>query len=632
MRYKIRIRKSQINSLNLMINERLTKILTLIAFMFIILVLVIIALTPNASSYEISIYDVYPWYFWGLLISSMSIGQVIILKNYFIKTDDRENRFWYMGLFVVLTSIIILLFLTYIRGYPTYGRGDHLTHIGIVKDIIKTGYFDQTNFYPNLHILTASFSEISGSGIVSTANFLSRFFFFISPISMYLFFRIIFRNKNEMKIALVIASSFLFFAYQCIYLAQSPLSFLFLPFILYLYFRRGIAKDSIAFSFIFVIFITGYNFYHPLNTLFLIIIFVFLAFSLYIYPKINGIFKIKGSRNLITKKSVSAILLTSIIFLTWYFSFSSIIGGFRRVFTTILLGSSGSFFEAQAAVVSSYAPGIIDIIEVVFYKYGQAIIVGFVTTLCLIYAFMRWLKNRKNYRVRFIFIASSIGFLAFYALALSAFFMDFIVGWGRFYRWGVFLSLIIISIIFYQIATESNERKISLKFFKKSYKTVMMSFLLILLLILTTFSLYDSPNMKEPNGQVTYMEYEGMKWFFTHRDINNQIVELGISQQRFFDAIKGLMENRKMIRHDNTTPPDHFGYYKSNKFGNYYNENRYVIITYLGRILYPEMYPNYKQFWRFTSDDFKKLNNDNSVNLIYSNQGFETYFTRSNED
>ena len=55
-------------------------------------------------------------------------------------------------------------------------------------------------------------------------------------------------------------------------------------------------------------------------------------------------------------------------------------------------------------------------------------------------------------------------------------------------------------------------------FFKKSYKTVFMCFLLILLLFLTTFTFYDSPNVKEPNGQVTYMEYEGMKWFFTHGD------------------------------------------------------------------------------------------------------------------
>ena len=85
-----------------------------------------------------------------------------------------------------------------------------------------------------------------------------------------------------------------------------------------------------------------------------------------------------------------------------------------------------------------------------------------------------------------------------------------------------------------------------------------------------------------------------------------------------------------MIRYENTTPPDHFGYENSINFGNNYKEDRYLIISYLGKILYPKMYPNYREYWRFTSDDFNKLKNDKSVIMIYSNQGFETYYSRSN--
>jgi len=135
--------------------------------------------------------------------------------------------------------------------------------------------------------------------------------------------------------------------------------------------------------------------------------------------------------------------------------------------------------------------------------------------------------------------------------------------------------------------------------------------------------------MGDVNSQVTTMEWNGMEWLLDHGNKQNLIDELGIAQYRFSHAIYGWKEN-KMIRRKDTNPPDHFGYDNRTSLGDYYNESRYLIITRLGKIRNPEMYPSYREIWRFTPQDFDKLQSDETVIRVYTNGDFETYLTRPN--
>jgi hypothetical protein len=273
-------------SMNFIKSDIIEKFLAIIAFSFIIFSLIIILYTQPALFYEISIYQAFPWYFWFFMLAAIFIGQLIVFNDVFYESTEKKYKGWVLGLIAILFPIIILLFLPIIRGYSTYGTGDHLYHIGVVKDILLYGNFGQNNFYPNLHILTASSILVTDGDIISIGNFISRFFFFILPISMYLFFKIIFKKKNEMKLALILASSFLFFGGYCIYLAPYNQSFLLIPIILYLYFKRETLIDTVSFSLLLFIFVISFNFYHPLNSLLLILVFLFLLIIFYIFPKI----------------------------------------------------------------------------------------------------------------------------------------------------------------------------------------------------------------------------------------------------------------------------------------------------------------------------------------------------------
>ena len=128
-------------------NERLTKILTILAFTFIILDLVIIAIIPPASGYEISIYDAYPWYFWLFFIVVMFSSILIIIQK--VLTENKSNQ-WFFGFSAILITNFILLIIPYFRGYCFYGGAgeDLFSHVGYLREIAQSGYLSEGNFYP----------------------------------------------------------------------------------------------------------------------------------------------------------------------------------------------------------------------------------------------------------------------------------------------------------------------------------------------------------------------------------------------------------------------------------------------------------------------------------------------------
>lgn len=609
-----------------------SKIIAIIAFTCIIISLVIIIVTPPATGYEISIYYVYPWYFWLLIITSIFLGQVFILIDIFYKSIDQNHRTWFIGIIAIIIPIIILLFMLYVRGYFTYGRGDHLTHIGIIKDIINTGHIQMDNFYPNMHILGATFTQICSCSVFDTANFIPRFFFFLAPISMYLFYAIILKNKNEMKLALVLASSIIFTSALATYLAPYYLSFLFTPLILYLYFKRLHSENSIVFSILFIILIIGFNFYHPLNSLQLIFVFLIIVIIAYLLPKITD----EDTKNIIIKssfkeKSINAVLMTSLLFFLWYFSFSQIIGDFEKVFSSIFLHTDVSFIQTQFNIINTFKPKIFDLIKLVIYKYGTFLIISFVSILLLIYILIEQYRKYRRIRLSFKFLFSGLIILLFGLISSGAILSNLIVNWQRFANWEYLFAFVLISPIIYSFICHNKLRNGIYKFYNKSFKIIILCILLVFILFLSTFTLYFSPTIRDVNHQVTSMELTGMEWILNGRNKQYLIDQMGIEQDRYSNAIYNLNTSDLQVQRNDIVPPDHFSYNNNTFLGIHYNQSRYLVISRLIKIFYPEVYPDYKNYWRFNSEDFNKLQNDKTVIKIYINGEFEIYFIRSSK-
>ncbi|RZN13855.1 MAG: DUF1616 domain-containing protein, partial [Methanosarcinales archaeon] len=598
--------------------NRVIKIIAIIAFSFIILALMIIARTPPASGYEISIYDVYPWYFWFFIITSIFMGQVILMKG--ALSSDKTDNLWILGFLAILTTNIILLFMPFVRGYATYGRGDVLTHIGYIKDILRTSSIGTNNFYPLDHILTASLSYITGISVEHTVNIIPPVFFLFYIISIYFLAKQVFERRDEVFFVLAFASILLFGNGNLIF-APSVQSFFLLPFILYLYFKSRGSTHALEFSILLIISLFLTVFFHPMTTLFLILVFLILEFCLFIYKNIN---KRQGIElpKLQKRNLFNVILISFITFFIWYFSFSAITGMFRGVLNWLRYEIGKSEAETYFELITRTHAGLFDLIEVIVNGYGQIIILGFLSLIFLIYIFNIWRRHAEEQKLGFHHIFFSFGSLVFIVLSVIFFFNDFIIGFGRVSKYTFFFSSFFVAMGFYLVFNKSRP-----SFNKQRFKSISLCVILILLLYFSTFNLYYSPIIKETNQQVCETEINGMTWFFDNRNEETLIQEVGLSQKRFYDAILGRLILSKNIRYGaDTRPVDHFEYINKTSLGEYYKDQRYLLISIIGRISYPKLHPKYEEQWRFTPEDFSMLEKDNTVLRIYDNGNLNIYY------
>jgi len=600
-------------------NDRFTKILLNLAFIFIATSLIIITKTPPAKGYELSIYDAYPWYFWFLIIMAIFIGQLILIKNAIF--SNKNDKFWIFGFLVILISDIVLLFMPFIRGYSTFGRWDELTHIGHGIDIIKTGHIGELNFYPMDHILVVTLHYMVGAPVNYIINAIASIFSLFYIISFYLLVKQIFERKDEVLFVLAF-TSILLISHEHLTFAPSAQSFFLLPFVLYLYFKSRDLTHALEFNFLLIISLFLIVFFHPMTTLFLILVFLILEFCLFIRKNIN---KTQGFElpKLPKRGSLNVISISFITFFIWYFSFSAIVNSFRSVLNWLLYESGRPEVKIYSKLIARAHPELSDLLKVIFHTYGQILILGFLSLIFSIYFFKIWKgnKNKAKQGLKFYHIFFSIGSLVFIVLSVIFFFNDFIIGFGRVSKYTLFFSSVLVGLGFYNLIKRSE-----LSFNRRCFGSILLCIVLISLLYFSTFNLYWSPIVKKENQQVSNAEIEGMRWFFDYRDRNLLIQELGLSQKRFHDAIYGIEVSKKNIRYGiNAHPPDHFDYGNKTLLDNSYGKSCYLLVSYLGRIIYPEIYPEYEKFWRFTPNDFKVLESDITISKIYNNRNLNVY-------
>jgi len=73
---------------------RIDKLLSIAAFIFITSALYIIAITPPATGYELSIYSAYPSYFWFFIIASSACGIGILIHQAFAEEKSNPVKYY----------------------------------------------------------------------------------------------------------------------------------------------------------------------------------------------------------------------------------------------------------------------------------------------------------------------------------------------------------------------------------------------------------------------------------------------------------------------------------------------------------------------------------------------------------
>lgn len=593
-------------------SDRFFKIISIISFFLILIVLTILLRVGPAASYEFSIYNAYPWYFWVLLLSAIVCGQVVIIGSVIIQS---RRNYWLFGLCAILVINALLLFIPIIRGYFIYGIGDVPTHIGFLKDILQSSSIGES-VYPIIHILGVSIHLFSGLSFPDITLIIPPFFSFFFIFSLYFLGKTIFQNNFELLLFVILSLILMVGSGQLAFVPNAQ-AFCLIPLILYLALKMHHGSNTKKFHFLLLLISLLIVFYHPLVTVMVIFILCIMQITQYILEKYQ-----KG----ILKKAnyTYAIFFIIAVFSIW----SKYIQMATNVVEPIIfkmLGEANLESELQKNINSISQVNIdpIYLLKLILNVYGDAILLG-ILSLLSIGMILKSIKNQKT-KPDFFKIFSSMGFIVIVMISIALLVLNARFSFGRIYAFASLFSLLLIPTgVYLFLGNNSNNKRLTQK------KTIKLLGVIVIVFCITYFSLfnlYNSPINKLPNQQVSRSDYTGISTFFTYRDESLHVLELGPPSFRLHDAIYGQSAKKLNIYYNekNMMPPDHFGYQNATPTSNLSHTSKYLLLNDLGRKFYPSIFPEFNNNWRFLAEDFERLKSDTKIQQVYSNKNFEVF-------
>jgi hypothetical protein len=595
--------------------DKLFKVVLLFSFFSLLLALGIILRTGPAASYEFSVYDAYPWYFWSLILAAIFCGQLVILGS--ALTQSGKN-YWIFGLGAILVANTLVLGMSLIRGYLVVSEGDILSHIGTMREILQTGGIGE-NFYPVDHILGVILHLFSGIPLPFIAQIIPLFFSFFFIASLYFVGKIIFPDTFSRLILVILSSVLLFGGYEVGFVPNAQAFFL-VPLVLYAALKMNNEADNKNYYLLLLLVCFLIVFYHPLVTVMVIVILCLMQVIRYILGKYEKS----------TFRSVNyiySIFFMVIVFTMWSTYLSLITSQVRPVIERFAGNETGqSELQRNIAIVSQVNLDPAYLLKLVFSIYGQFIILGLFSLLSIV-LILKSIRDQKTKPDLYRGIAI-LGFILFSTLSVILLLVNGSFNFNRILFFSALFSVLLVPSGMYLMFDVNSVNPL------RSIKGIFtLSIIILFFFSLTYFSLFNlfpSPIVKQTNPEVTKSEYTGMGTFFTIRDPSLHILEYLPSSFRYYEAIYGPEAKKVNIGMYNpdSVPPDHFGYQNETLSRSFYSRSQYLLVDARGRGFYLHVYPDeFKNKWRFFPKDFELLNFDDNVNKIYSNRNLEVFVT-----
>lgn len=589
-----------------------SKRIALVGVVLLLLAVVIVIAVPPANQYEISLYDTYPSYFWALVAGALLAGLLAIVVS--AKRDG--DRSWIFGLLIALLVNSMLLLMPFIRGYQMYGDGDALTHLGYVKEIGMSGSLGE-NIYPPAHLLVLVLEDATGADPMTIAMLVPMVFSGLYFGGMFYLLDHLFDGRDQFLFGLPFAILPIF---GRTHLAYRPfaLSIMFVPLVVYL-FVKSHRSSTPPVRVAFVLALVALLLYHPLTALFIIGV-----FSLYFVGKHVP----RVRRQYATPTNVLS--LSAAIFVVWYSNFAGVIQRFYRVYEVLFgLNEGNPPVDVYVQTVNEASPAIIDLLRVATFRYGVEFLLFGLGFAYIGLTLLLWL--RKEYAPDTYTLMFALTLLLFGIGGVFFLVWDLIVSPDRPFKIAKIGAVVLVSQLFYFVwnhgeSTSRLRRGVSgstarLLGSRTGFHGI-LSVVILLLVVLSVFSFYPSPLVSLSTSQVTEMNLEGTAWVTQHETGADALSVFGYNYDRHFEAQYGTGASKPFsVRRI----PDHFNYTEHAYLGQSYTSDTYMAITRRGRIIYPEAFPDYSEQWRFTPDDFDRLERDPTTARVYDNSDYTHY-------
>ena len=590
--------------------ERLEKILTSVGFISISLTLYIISITPPVSGYEIYITRAYPPCFWFFIIVAIGCGMFILVRQAF---SDKRSGWWIGGFFLIILANLIIYFLPVFRGYALYGRGDVVYHLGRVKDILFTGNFVESNYYPISHILTTTLTYILNIDPKLAITISPAIFYILYVIGVYLLATIISNHRGQVLLTTAFAGVLLFTYYGSMFL-PTHFSLSIIPLILFLFYKKSKSLDqTFSIDVLFVILLLLIPFFHPVTSVQLIISFLILTLSLFISNFLNK--QMNLTANFLPNQYQKSILPAILVFVTFFiwFSYQSLFRStVKHVHNFLILEISNPPIEAYQSMWIKASLTFGEFLKILFKSYGHELIYAVLSLIASLILLKRAF-SRKDLNVEMIFF--SLMFIFFSIEFFPFLFANLIFNNPqREFEWALVASTVLNGMFYHQYISDRWQKR-NYSLVKKVLPIAFLFILIIISVVIGIFSFYSSPLMGEINSQVTNAELRGMQWYISHQNKAKIFTFSKYTYKGITAALLGMKncfpENRFFDL------PYHFGYK-----GGGFNSNGHLIITDYERRYRTEIWP---KGGSFEKNDFLMLESDPKKSLIFTNKTMQIW-------
>jgi hypothetical protein len=567
-------------------SNRFQLLFTSISFILVSYSLLIVARKP-AMGYEISIYSSTPLIFWISLLFSLINGMFLLLSS----ISTRSNRQFNLGFFQIIFCNALLVLLPKLKNYTLImGRGDNADYVGYAMDVSIYGHLPDYNFYPYTSVLISQISQILNISALEVSKHIPSLFVIIYMLSIYCWAKS-FKQDQNFIVYSIIASIPLFFAWFFPTIYYMLISTLILPLLFY-----TLNKSSdFRYRILVVIICLALPFTHPIVSL----IFLLYLICMYLEETLSD-----SKSHKISLRLIMIFLITSSIwYLTQYALTKNAIIILEQIENTLLQkGSDTTTLNVATGYLDKlgYLTAIRSFLIMTFDELTYYIF----SLFSILFIFKNSEKGLKSISLCFVFGSIFYFFLFISSQAHTPY---------RFINLNV--NMIFTPLLLGYLMV----------FLRKEYK-IILNLLIILSIITTVASLYQSPVITYPSDEFTAYDISGGKWLVDSKNENIPTITLLSPLHRYSSLIYG--SNYSSIHMSSvghwSNFPTNLSSFETGIFPA--NFTQYFLITEFEKQAYSTVW---KGVGQFNESDLTSVNFCKNVYHIYDNQEFSTYLAKS---
>jgi hypothetical protein len=578
----------------------------------------IITWNKPATGYEASIYSSTPLIFWVANIINLIIGISFVIQQGYVKSKADKSLYGITGISLIVLSFASVISLFIVRGYALFSQYDSLTHLGFINQILDSGHFSASNFYPISHIYIVEFALLFNVASDTFLKLIPFVFALFNVMYFYCLAQAVLPRRGQAILATVVWMAFL----SQWYLDMTPnmlANFMFpLGFFLLI---MGIKHRDIQWKILFGIFIFLIPLLHPLVAYVLAAIMVSIwVFQAFMKNKL----KMRKSNSIFLLSAIFVLLIWSSV---WVSSFNMYYDFVYDL--TLTINNLGETNLNSLINQAQYAAGYNYNVLAGFLKiYGGPILVLLIAVAGILHLLRKKDKNRREYWI-LLPMAPMI--------MIAVFFVALYVTVTGFPPERLIIYILLFGTLFcgYYFYTILNKvENISRKF--PLFASAILIPVIMVLFVNDGLKLYPSPYIYQNAMQVTGTELTGMHWFIFNKDTTVQQTSITVDTYRFGSlfltptevAARSDMKFYTADLPEDLVLPYHFGYDQKQYLGQSYGSDTYMVLSQECEVMYTSIYPEMAKL-RFQTTDFTKLQSDPSVNVLYSNGGLDVYYIKA---